>query len=100
MRDPDCYSVYIMSNKRLTTLYIGMTGDMEGRVWEHRNKVDPKSFTARYSLGLLMWCESFPTVLEAIACEKKIKGWTRAKMNALIAERNPRWMDLSEGWYE
>ena len=89
-----------MSNKRLTTLYIGMTGDLEGRVWEHRNKVDPKSFTARYSLGLLMWCESFPTALEAIAYEKKIKGWTRARKNALIAERNPRWMDLSEGWYE
>ena len=89
-----------MSNNRLTTLYIGMTGDLEGRVWEHRNKTDPKSFTARYSLGLLMRCESFPTAAEAIACEKQLKGWTRARKNALIAERNPRWMDLSEGWYE
>ena len=89
-----------MSNNLRTTLYIGMTGDLEGRVWEHRNKVDPKSFTARYSLVHLMWCESFPTALEAISYEKKIKGWTRAKKNALIAERNPRWLDISEGWYE
>ena len=89
-----------MSNNLRTTLYIGMTGDLEGRVWEHRNKVDPKSFTAKYNLGHLLWCESFPTALEAISYEKKIKGWTRAKKNALIAERNPRWLDISEGWYE
>ena len=95
MRDPDCYSVYIMSNKLRTALYIGMTGDLEGRVWEHRNKTDPKCFTARYSLVHLMWSESFPAAMEAISYEKQLKGWTRVKKNALIAERNPQWMDLS-----
>ena len=89
-----------MSNKLHTALYLGMTGDLEGRMWEHRNKTDAKSFTARYSLVHLMWCESFPTAMEAISYEKQLKGWTRAKKNALIAERNPRLLDISEGWYE
>jgi putative endonuclease len=99
MRDPGCYSVYLVTNRGRTTLYAGVTGDLEGRVWEHRNKVDPGSFTAQYGLGILVWHESFPTAREAIAFEKKLKGWTRAKKNALIAEMNPGWRDLAEDWF-
>ena len=100
MRDADCFSVYILTNKNGTTLYIGMTSDLEGRVWEHKNKVDPKSFTARYRCDRLVWFENFPTAAEVIACEKKLKGWLRIRKVEMIHAANPRWQDLSEDWTE
>ena len=96
----DTFWVYIMSNKTRSTLYTGVTNDLERRVHEHRFPETKKSFTARYFLNRLVWCESFPTALDAIATEKRIKGWTRAKKVTLINEQNPNWKDLSEGWYE
>lgn len=98
MRDADCYSAYILANKTGTTLYTGMTADLEGRVWEHKNKSDPESFTARYNVEWLVWFENFPTAMEAILCEKRIKGWRRARKVEMITEMNPQWRDLSEGW--
>ena len=96
----DTFWTYIMTNKTQTTLYTGVTNDLERRVWEHRFPETKKGFTARYSLNRLVWCEAFPTALDAIAAEKRIKGWTRAKKNALISAQNPNWKDLSEGWYD
>ncbi len=67
-------------------------------MWEHMHRTNPKSFTSRYSVNRMVWSECFPTAVEAIACEKRIKGLTRAKKDAIVCEQNPRWNDLSEGW--
>jgi len=90
--------VYMATNKTGTVLDCGVTNDLQRRMWEHKNRTSPKSFTARYSVYRLVWYERFPTALEAIACEKHIKGLTRAKKDAMICQQNPRWDDLSEAW--
>ena len=90
------YFVYIMANVS-GTLYTGMTGNLERRVDEHKQKLVP-GFTARYNITRLVWFESTPDVKSAIAREKQIKGWLRAKNVALIESVNPQWRDLSEDW--
>jgi len=90
--------VYMATNKTHTVLYCGITNDLQRRMWEHKHRTNPKSFTSRYSVNRLLWCEHFPTALDAIACEKRIKGLTRAKKEAIIREQNPRWEDLSADW--
>ena len=90
------YFVYIMANVS-GTLYTGMTGNLERRVAEHKQKLVP-GFTARYNITRLVWFESTPDVKSAIAREKQIKGWLRAKKVALIESVNPQWRDLSEDW--
>jgi putative endonuclease len=89
------YWVYILTN-RSRTLYVGVTGNLERRLQEHRRKEVP-GFTARYRLDVLVWSEEFQRVEEAIACEKQIKGWRRSKKVALIEKFNPGWHDLSGG---
>jgi predicted GIY-YIG superfamily endonuclease len=61
-----------------------------------RGKVD--GFTKRYQLNRLVWIEHFRDVRDAIACEKKLKGWRRSKKIALVEQANPRWIDLSDDW--
>lgn len=90
------YVVYIMSN-RSRTLYIGMTNNLARRVYEHRHPQDD-SFTARYHLTRLVHAEAFSNVLDAIAYEKQLKGWTRARKMELIEVGNPEWRDLAEEW--
>jgi putative endonuclease len=90
------FYVYIMTN-RSRTLYVGVTNDLERRVREHREKRVPE-FTARYDLDLLVHYEDFTDVIEAIAREKQLKGWTRAKKIAVIEGRNPHWEDLARDW--
>ena len=97
MRDHD-YWVYIVTNKTGSTLYFGMTNDLKRRVQEHRGG-RVTGFTQRYALHRLVWHEHFREVRDAIACEKRLKGWLRARKVALIAEKNPRWVDLSEEWF-
>jgi putative endonuclease len=92
--------VYLATNKTHSTLYVGMTNDLARRMWEHRNKVNPKSFSVRYGVRHLVWFESFPTALEAIAAEKKIKGLSHQKKVDMIRSQNPAWRDLCEDWYE
>jgi putative endonuclease len=92
--------VYLATNKTGTVLYCGMTNNLQRRMSEHRLKTNPKSFASRYSVNRLVWSECFPTALDAIACETRIKGLTRAKKDAMIKERNPNWQDLSEEWYD
>jgi putative endonuclease len=91
------YYVYIMANEA-RTLYMGVTGNLEGRVYQHKNKL-VKGFTSKYGLHKLVYCASTNDVREAIAEEKRIKGWSRAKKVALIEEMNPGWEDLSATWY-
>lgn len=92
------YYVYIMTNKTNTTLYIGVTGNLEKRLYEHQHKLLP-GFTQRYNLTKLVYTESCPDPLAAIAREKQLKGWKRDKKNALISSVNPDWRDLSADWY-
>src|SRR5687767_9904916 len=90
------YYVYIMSNVT-RTLYIGMTNNLERRVHQHKKLT--KGFTSRYGLTWLVYYAETNDVREAIAREKQMKGWKRAKKVALIEEMNPYWEVLSSGWY-
>ena len=92
------YFTYIMAS-RSRTLYIGMTRDLEKRVFEHKWK-ERDGFTARYNCDRMVWFERFQFVQKAIAREKELKGWSRAKKISLIESANPAWMDLSREWYD
>jgi putative endonuclease len=93
-----CYSVYIMSNKA-HRLYTGITSNLPQRVLQHKHHT-LGGFTAQYHFDRLVYFEHFRLVHNAIAREKQIKGWLRAKKLALIAASNPWWHDLSAEWYE
>lgn len=86
--------VYIMSNVFNTVVYIGVTSNLFSRVAEHRNKIYPNSFTAKYNCNKLVYFEMFTTIEEAIAMEKRLKKWNRAWKNQLIEKNNPLWEDL------
>ncbi len=90
------YSVYIMTNKS-GTLYVGVTNDLERRVFEHKNKL-VDGFTKRYNLASLVYFEVTSDISAAIAREKQIKEWLRAKKLELIESANPTWKDLSQDW--
>ena len=94
------YYVYIMTNKNNTVLYTGVCNNLKRRVWEHKHKVNPKSFTARYNLNKLVYYEICQNIINAIAREKQIKGWIRIKKIKLIESINKEWKDLSKGWFE
>ncbi len=89
------YFVYIMTNKHHTVLYTGMTNHLERRVAEHKSGT-ADSFTKRYKVNKLVYCEETPDVNGAIAREKQIKGGSRQKKIDLINSINPDWLDLSE----
>lgn len=86
--------IYIMTNLRNTTLYVGVTADLFSRVVDHKEGRNPKSFTARYNLTKLVYYESFRSIEEAIDREKQIKGGSRADKEKLINATNPEWKDL------
>lgn len=88
------YCVYIATNKLNTVLYTGVTNNLARKMHEHKQKQMP-GFTARYNVNKLVYCEMFPSPAEAIAAEKKIKGWLRRRKIALIGDMNPKWEDLS-----
>jgi putative endonuclease len=87
--------MYILTNKHRTTLYIEITNSLTRRLSQHRNS-DVDGFMKRYRLTRFVWFEYFRNVNDAIACEKKLKGWRRSRKMALIEETNPRWLDLSD----
>lgn len=88
------YYVYVLTNKS-RTLYTGVTNDLVRRLDEHRGGLVP-GFTKKYRLTKLVLYEETPEILSAIAREKQIKGWLRAKKISLIESVNPDWSDLSE----
>ncbi|MEQ9552553.1 MAG: GIY-YIG nuclease family protein [Coleofasciculus sp. G3-WIS-01] len=94
----NAYYVYMMTN-RSKTLYTGVTNDLYRRVYEHKQKLIP-GFTQKYNINRLVYYEQTSDVREAIAREKQIKGWLRAKKIALIESANPQWRDLSADWFE
>ncbi len=93
------FYVYMMTNRSRVVLYTGVTNDLERRVWEHRHG-EAKGFTKRYRCDRLVYFEDFTQVADAIAREKQIKGWTRAKKNALVESVNSPWADLSRTLFE
>jgi putative endonuclease len=80
------------------TLYTGITNDLQRRVYEHKNKTLPV-FTRRYNISKLVYYEELPHAVSAIAREKEIKGWSRAKRIDLINSLNPSWEDLASDWF-
>jgi putative endonuclease len=92
------YYVYIMSSKS-RTLYTGVTNNLRRRIYEHQHKLTP-GFTAKYNITRLVYYEATSDIRSAIAREKQIKGWLRAKKIALIQSINPDWQDLSVDWRE
>jgi len=91
------YFVYIVASKS-RTLYVGITNNLERRVYEHRHKLLP-GFTARYNINRLVYFEVFGEIRDAIAREKQIKRWSRTKKVALIESVNRDWKDLSADWF-
>lgn len=87
------YYVYILASARNGTLYVGVTSDLAGRVYQHREGATP-GFTTRYGVKMLVWYEDFPTADEAISAEKRIKRWRRGWKLELIEKMNPQWLDL------
>ena len=87
------YAVYILASRRNGTLYVGMTGNLARRVYEHREGFIP-GFTQKYGVKLLVWYEHYPTALDAIGAEKRLKRWLRSWKLQLIEKINPRWDDL------
>jgi putative endonuclease len=92
------YYVYIMTNDPPTTLYVGVTNDLERRVFEHRKKLK-RGFTSKYNLDRLVYFEETDEVDAAIGREKQLKGWRRQRKIALLETMNPGWQDLSADWY-
>ncbi|MBQ0752144.1 MAG: GIY-YIG nuclease family protein [Roseovarius sp.] len=85
--------VYIVTNKPRGTLYIGVTGDLRNRVWQHRRHI-LDGFTDRYNLERLVWFEPHTKPTLAIQREKSLKRWYRDWKIALIEQSNPQWRDL------
>ena len=90
------YFTYILAS-RSHTLYIGITSDLQKRVFQHKWK-EHDGFTARYNCDRLVWYESHDKVTKAIAREKELKDWRRSRKVALIESTNPVWTDLSREW--
>ena len=91
------YYVYILTNWNNRVMYIGVTNNLERRLYEHKNHL-VDGFTKKYHVDKLVYHEMTGDVRAAIAREKQLKGWTRAKKNALVQTQNPDWLDLSQDW--
>jgi len=87
------YYVYILASKKNGTLYIGVTGDLVKRVYEHKQN-DVEGFTELYNVHNLVYYEIYKDVTEAILREKQMKKWNRQWKINLIEKNNPQWMDL------
>ena len=88
------YYVYILASATNYTVYIGVTNDLLRRVYEHREHLDPDSFTSQYNVHKLVYFEQTNDIKTALEREKQLKGWRRSKKNALIETMNPQWKDL------
>ena len=88
--------VYIITNPKHTVLYTGVTNDLKRRIAEHRDRIHPGSFTARYNCYELVYFMGYPFVTEAIGEEKRIKAGDRKQKIKLIQDMNPEWKDLWE----
>ena len=91
------YYVYLLTNWNNKVMYVGVSNNLERRLYEHKNKL-VKGFTEKYNVNKLVYFEETEDVTAAIAREKEIKKWRREKKNQLVNRMNPNWEDLSSGW--
>ena len=99
MKTTHQYYVYLLAGKIRGTLYIGMTNDLQRRVYEHKMGIK-KGFTQKYGVNRLVYFEVFQNVNEAIDREKNMKKWKRDWKIKLIEKENKSWSDLSKDWYD
>jgi len=92
-------TVYIMASPNRGVLYTGVTSNLSRRVFQHRNKEYPESFSAKYNCVMLVYYSNFSSIVDAIAEEKRIKGGSRKQKENLIDSMNPEWKDLSDEIY-
>jgi putative endonuclease len=92
--------VYIMTNKLNSVLYVGVSSDLTGRVYDHKNKTYPKSFTAKYNCDKLVYYFFYSRIEEAINAEKTLKGSSRKHKQQLVNAMNPEWRDLYDSLLE
>jgi putative endonuclease len=92
------YYVYMMSNKTNSVLYLGITNNIERRVYEHKNKL-VDGFTKKYNCIKLVWYEHTNSIESAIIKEKQMKKWKREYKEKVINSLNPKWNDLSDHFY-
>lgn len=85
--------VYLLASRRNGTLYVGVTSNLQARIWQHRNELI-EGFTQRHRVHDLVWCELHDSMESAIAREKAIKAWKREWKVELIEKSNPYWRDL------
>ncbi|WP_421730121.1 GIY-YIG nuclease family protein [Brevundimonas sp.] len=88
------FFTYIVASKRNGTLYTGSTDNLMDRVWQHREKTRPNSFTALHGVAVLVWYEVHESRAQAFRRERQIKKWNRLWKLRLIEEMNPGWHDL------
>lgn len=89
--------IYFMANKNNTVIYIGVSGDLLKRVYQHKTKTY-KGFTSKYNCDKLVYFEEFEDINIAIVREKQLKAGNRKRKEELIQQENPNWEDLSDGW--
>lgn len=92
-------TTYIMMNQTLTTIYIGVTSDIEQRVLQHKSGVGSK-FTSKYLCNLLVYFEQFQTMTDAIEREKQLKNWKREWKLNLIKTSNPDLIEIAKDWFD
>mgnify|MGYP000944230527 CR=1 FL=1 len=92
--------VYILTNINHSVLYIGVTSNLRDRILEHKAKIYPKSFTAKYNCTILIYFEFYDSIEEAIAREKQLKNWKRVWKMELIQKVNPNFLDLDSEAYD
>ena len=83
-----------MSSPNRTTVYVGVTSDLCNRVWKHRTKFYPDSFSAKYNCVMLVYYQSYQRIEDAIDEEKRLKAGSRKQKDNLILSINPEWVDL------
>jgi len=91
------YYVYLLTNWNNKVMYVGITNNLERRLYEHKNKL-VNGFTKKYNINKLVYFEETSDVNAALSREKEIKKWRREKKDSLVLIANPEWEDLSEGW--
>ncbi len=91
------FYVYILTNWNNRVMYIGVTNDLVRRLYEHETGKND-GFTKKYNVCKLVYFEQVSDAYTAIGREKELKGWTRARKNALVETVNPQWQDLKETW--
>ncbi|MBP7721456.1 MAG: GIY-YIG nuclease family protein [Alphaproteobacteria bacterium] len=92
------FAIYFMTNWTNKILYVGVTSNLEQRVWQHKSKII-EGFTKKYNTDKLVYFEQYEDSENAIKREKQIKNWSRKKKDILVNQMNPDWKDLSQKWY-